>query len=220
MWSIIWAFIPARYLYGATALVALGVSGIVALKMHDGRLKSSYFEKGRAYAADSAQMATIARLQAVRDSAAHVSDSLAKVAKRGDSLLAIKPGLEHAPPRIEHIDSLVPTVPISNLVAIYVAADPTTPHYADRYIANLVVWYDSVVYKQLLPQRDSAIVIALRWKNAWGAEHSAREGADSLAAAYAERLRAVELVPRPSNMHRIAYLAAGVVGFLIAKRVH
>jgi len=213
------AFALSNALPIAGIVLALCVTGWGAYRISVAHARSAGFSRGYAVARDSALEATILRMKAQHDSAAHVSDSLAQHAHRGDSLLALRPGIEHAPPRFQRIDStgLVPTVPLSSLVAVYTASD-SLPHYADRYVANLVIWYDSIVYKQLLPQRDSAIVLGMAWKRAYIAEHQAREGADSLAALWRERALNVVAPPKQSHVKRNAvYAALGAAVALIAR---
>ena len=215
MWSVVWALIPARYLYGIGAALAAFVVLWTGYSVHERRVHTQWFDKGAAFARDSAREATILREIALKDS---VARSVVTKAKHADSLFNARLVSVIKGPRLTHVDStgLVPTVPLSQLVAIYTADAPTTPHYADRYIGNLVIWYDSIVYRVLIPQRDSAVALGRAWKDAYVAEHDAHTTAeDSLSALLQSR----SVVPeRHASWKRKAALAA--VAFTLGAIAH
>jgi hypothetical protein len=162
-------------------------------------------------------MATIARLAAqhARDTAR--SDSVHQATlinqARLDSAVAQFHPARHTP-RIEALT--VPVTVDTSLVGVTVESTGEhfiLPRAAARY------WYvsDSLVgvAQQLLAKYAAANA---QWRDAWLSEHEAREGADSLVAMYAERLRSV--APQV-HARRWPYVVAGaVVGFIVAKRTH
>lgn len=226
MWSVAFALIPKRYLIAAAALVAVLVSGIVWYHVHMSHVYDSGYNAGYNHAV----VIETRKQTVIVDSLERRADSIAAIANAGDRLSVVRDSTDaqlRAHPRIARIvplatDSLIPTVALSNLVAVYFASDSIpTPHYADVAVAHLVAWQDTAIYVTLLPQRDSAIAFAFRWKAAYVAEHEARESADSLSALYAERLRSQTVLPgSPSRLRRtVEALALLGGGYFIAKHI-
>jgi len=197
----------------AGLLFALCVTGYGAYAWRVNAAYHNGYQTGSQVVRDSAKVAKQREKEAV-------ADSMHRIAQQGSAPLAIaKQRLDSAPRHTPRTEALtVPVTVDTSMVGVFVESTGEhfiLPRAAARY------WYvsDSLVgvAKVLLAKYAAA---NKQWAEAWQAEHDARIGADSLVAMYAERLRAVELVPQ-SHARRWPYLVAGVVaGFLVAKRMH
>ena len=201
MWSVVFAFIPRKYLIGAAGAVLIIGSLLGFIAHHQHALKAAYFAKGYRVAVDSAKEATIVREIALRDSAAKVSDSLAKIVKHDTVLVALAHGphvtVDTVPLRVA-CDSIPP------LVSVYVESEHQS-YPAHPALAKLLVWQDSVIYKALVPG------IALR-DSLYAAEHNARQHSDS---ALAVALSMHSDAPPHSRWRRDVMLV--IDGVLLAK---
>lgn len=194
---LIWALIPKRYLVTAAAIAALLLGGWAAIALHNRSLKQTWFDRGYAVAHDSARMAGIVERKLAAEQ--HARDSVTSAA-HSDSVLRAAIARTQLPPRVSikplsaADTDLVPTVPLSALVRVYVASDTAgaPPNYATPALAALVVWQDSAIYKQLLPQRDSALAIGHRLLSAYTSEHLARQLSDSSGEYWHQKALALE----------------------------
>lgn len=179
---------------------ALCVTGYGAYRIDRNHQRSVYFEKGKAYARDSAQEAT---LRAIRDSNVAHARALHDSARRYTAALDSQAGAflrqlpQRAPLRIEAIplpDSLA-RIPDPVLVTVASTGEHfVLPRAAARY------WFVSdslvAVAAKLL---DKYVAANKQWSEAWSAEHSARIASDSLVALLQSRT-----APPPAKPSRFA----------------
>ena len=208
----------------ALPIVGLVVSVIVALvggvKLYGAHQRAVAFDKGAAFARDSARKASILREIHLKDSVAQSVVTKAKQASAlvNDEARAINNAPRHTP-RIEALPSTVPLTADTSLVGVTVESTGEhfiLPRAAARY------WYvsDSLVgvAKVLL---DKYAAANKQWADAWSAEHDAREASDSLVALLQSRDQ-TSAQPRKSRRLVTLLRAAALVGvgFIAAKRLH
>lgn len=226
--ELLWAAVPKRYLIGAlTGAVLIGTT-LVAYKRHQRAEHTLWFNKGATFVRDSALESTILRMKALRDSAVRASDALVTIRHHEDSLLMVQARtVTNAPrhtPRIEMlpIGDTAQMVPIGDMVSVYVESTGKR-YFLPREAAREWFVSDSLVgVAQALLQKYAAA--NKQWSEAWYAEHQARLASDSLASAYATRLRDVELEPRPTGMSwrgKLLHAAAwAAVVLVVRNQIH
>lgn len=213
-----WFALPtiARRLTGAV-LVFGAVVGAILLYGH--HREASGYTRGYSRAADSVWKKEIQHKQVVLDSMEAVAvtshqaavDSAAAVDREASRFVARPQGV-----RLEPLPDSFARAPAADMVRVTVESTGEVfdvPRGAAQYwkTADSLVAVASALLEKYA--RANA-----QWASAWSDEHAAREGADSLAATYAERLRSVELRPAAQpHMHRIAYLVVGAAVALVAR---
>lgn len=202
---------------------ALCAMGYGAYSVHERRVHSVWFNKGATFVRDSAGEAAAIRQREDERVHARVADSLVRLGHLTDSLKAVKgPRVARIEPLAANDSGLVPTVPLSELVKVYVASDSVpTAHYADRYLANLLVYDDSLIYREYQPRLEKAYAANKSLYNGWLQERLARQSADSARDYWQARALRPPPQPKLTKSHRLVYVGIGVVvGILAAKRLH
>lgn len=214
--EVLWAFTPVRRLVGAVLVFGAVVGGVA---LHEHQLKHAYFQKGVAYATDSAREASILREIALKDSVAVTAHQAAvDSSRKADSAHSRFAAATRYTPRIQPLPNTPrPLVPDSDLVSVLV--ESTGEQFIlPRRAAEYWKTSDSLVSsaKMLIDKYAKANA---QWADAWQRERDAREASDSLVALLQSRV--APPMPKASWKRKAAWAALGAVaGFIAAKRVH
>ena len=204
----------------ALPVVGLVVSVIVAavggVKLYGAHQRAVAFDKGYAFARDSAREAT---LLAVRDSNVAHAQALHDSAKRYTALLdTARSRLAAAPRYAPRIEALPHPVPVDTADLVGVSVESTGEHFilpraAARYwfVSDSLVSVAQVLLKKYADANHA-------WADAWQKERDARAASDSLVALLQSRSVVPEV--HASRLRRVTEIALALgVGFIAAKHI-
>lgn len=217
MWpELLWAMLPKKYLITAAAIAAVVLGGWATYAVHVHTLKATYFDKGAAFARDSAREATIVQLVAVRDSAARTADSLVTSVKQRDSLLHVQARtFTNVTERRHIVISADSSTPVDTVPLVGVTSEASGKHWLLPRDAALE-WQAT----DSLLSVAAALIAKYRaanadWAKAYASEHNARIHSDSALALALSMHSDAYAPPHGSTWKRDVVLV--IDGVLLAK---